>query len=410
LKIDIERHETDRTITGVNIEYQSYVATPRLLPSRLVRLSGEERGPHVVMLSATSYLPESKTYHLRRRPDYILSRVEAGESSQYKFSFAPVSYRGAPVSVSGAGEDREANLRLIIQEMFSEATQAYQSYKLQSDGVVRKIAIVVNSYAQVNLVLDELQRCNPRLRRRTIGIVSSYTDQQRRENGYRTTQEASLLGRYHEDWDFIVFPAAAFGRGVNVVYPDGHALQGKALIGTMFFPIRPHPSADDMTFLQGTIATLSEEADQPLAVTVDLETFIEKRRKLRHVAKNRISEILEMGGSPLKLGATADADSFAANILVELNQVMGRAIRGGVNANIVFLDAAWAPLTASGGFDTSESSILLRMASIIERHVAGSDPLAPHIINNLYGNILSAIRSTKTIRTEKPKEYAFEQE
>ncbi len=187
LKMDIERHPVDRTITSLSVDYQSYRGTPRLLPSRLALLPGEERGPHVVSLSATSFLPESKTYHLRHQPDYILARSDVSSSSRYKFTFAPVRSREGAVSVSGAGNDREANLRLIIRETFGDATRAFESYRPVGDERDRKMAVVVNSYAQVGYVLDELNRCNPGLRRRTIGITSEYDDDRRREDGYRTS-------------------------------------------------------------------------------------------------------------------------------------------------------------------------------------------------------------------------------
>ncbi len=93
---------------------------------------------------------------------------------------------------------------------------------------------------------------------------------------------------------------------------------------------------------------------------------------------------------------------------MELGQVMGRAIRGGLDAHIVFVDAAWAPRTAEGGFDTVATSLLLRMAAIIERHTLGRDKMTAHLITNLYGNIHSAIRMATTIKTEPHKEDEYE--
>ena len=405
LKVEVVRHETDRTITSLRIDYEAYRGTPRLLPDRLARLPGEERGPHVVSLSATSFMPASRTYNLGRDPDYILSRAErAGEAptSRYRFVFSPTMAGDGsrPVSVSGAGPDREHNLRTIVRENFNDRSASYRAFTTGVDAA-RKLAIVVNSYAQVDNVLSELSRCNPAMRARTLGIAREYDGDHRAENGFHTAQEAPLLGRSHGDWDCIVFPSGSFGRGVNLVFPSGHPLENKALIGTMFFPIRPHPSLDDPTFLQGKLAALSQAFDdRSFPAGTPVQDIARELDAHRYRARGEIRSVYALSGSPLSQASTEDAESFASNILVELGQVMGRAIRGGLDANMVFLDAAWCPRTAIGEFDTPSSSLLLRMAKVIEDTVNGPDMMHAELMGELYGNIMEAVRTSATIRSE----------
>lgn len=402
LLLRLDRHETNGTLKAVRLDYETRRGTARLLPARLCEMPGEDRGPHVISLSATSFMPKSKTYHLSREPDYILARLDKKVSSQYEFVFAPVVDRDrrVPVAVSGTGENRIANLQAVIREAFNPSDAMYDSHRssLHED---RRMAIIVNSYDQVDVVLNELERCNPSLRARTIGIAREYDGMHLAARGYRTAQEATLLGKVWKEWDCLVFPQGAFGRGVNLVFPSGHELVNRAIIGTMFCPIRPHPAQDDATFIQGKIAKMSEELDlygkstKPCSV----QEYVEFANRLKWKALGEIRDYQEMAASPLKTAKEDDADSFAANIIVELGQVFGRAIRGGLSAKIVFLDAAWAPQTAKGAFDSPRTSILLRAAKIIRGIVAGDDPVQRELMTALYGNILEAIDACSTIHT-----------
>jgi hypothetical protein len=405
LKVEFERHPVDQTIKRINIDFELYRGTPRLLPYRLVKLSGEERGPNVVLLSATSFIPKSKTFHLMQEPNYVLARTNRETASKYAFTFAPAvdPNSGRPITVSGAGAARLGNLKSIINANFNQATRRYSAWMEKHDEE-RKIAIVVNSYDQVEMVLAELQRCNPALRTRARGVVKTLEGSRSSANGFHTAAEASLLSKNHADWDLLVFPAAAFGRGVNLVFPSGHRLEKKALIGTMVFPIRPHPSLDDPTFLQGKLASLSEGFDAfVFRPGTDVGGMVGKHQEVRRRAMHTIRSVYSLTGSPLAQASKDDAESFASNILVDLGQVMGRAIRGGVDAHIVFLDAAWAPMTAAGAKDTNRSSLLLQIAHVIEETMVGGDPVASELMSELYGNILSAIRQMPLAKTAETK-------
>jgi hypothetical protein len=62
-------------------------------------------------------------------------------------------------------------------------------------------------------------------------------------------------------------------------------------------------------------------------------------------------------------------DDLAASMAGLIIQACGRLLRGGVPFRALFIDAAWAPNTATGtGPDTAETSLLLRMSRLLNAY------------------------------------------
>ena len=87
--------------------------------------------------------------------------------------------------------------------------------------------------------------------------------------------------------------------------------------------------------------------------------------------------------------------SFTWDQLVVMWQVIGRLVRGGAPARVVFVDAAFAPgeagLTAT---DTPETSLLLSMRQVLAPYFAddsGIDPVDRSLVDNLYEPLYQAL-------------------
>ena len=87
--------------------------------------------------------------------------------------------------------------------------------------------------------------------------------------------------------------------------------------------------------------------------------------------------------------------SFTWDQLVVMWQVIGRLVRGGAPARVVFVDAAFAPreagLTAT---DTPDTSLLLSMRQVLAPYFSdesGIDPTERSLVENLYDPLYQAL-------------------
>jgi hypothetical protein len=81
--------------------------------------------------------------------------------------------------------------------------------------------------------------------------------------------------------------------------------------------------------------------------------------------------------------------------LVIMWQVIGRLVRGGVPARVVFVDAAFAPSEASmTGADTAETSLLVAMREVLAPYFTddpGTDPIDRSLVDYLYRPLYQAL-------------------
>jgi hypothetical protein len=159
------RYEDGASHPTVRLQYVSFRGAPRTLLYRLhhlLRHEGHERGPAVLLASATSFLLESPTFHIPVGPDLVLHRAGEGDGwrdSQYLFAPVPdpenpkirLRFSGAPLG------HRERILRKMIDHYFAGDDPLAIAMTRDFDPG-RKVAFVVNSYAHVRQVKDHLRR------------------------------------------------------------------------------------------------------------------------------------------------------------------------------------------------------------------------------------------------------------
>ncbi len=105
-----------------------------------------------------------------------------------------------------------------------------------------------------------------------------------------------------------------------------------------------------------------------------------------------------------------EREAFIWDHLVTIWQVIGRLVRGGVPARVVFVDAKFAPMlaeatapNASGAVttkhDTERTSLLVGMRTVLAPYFFGpgtdlprsEDPAAPEIVRKLYAPVYRAL-------------------
>ena len=198
----------------------------------------------------------------------------------------------------------------------------------------------------------------------------------------------------------LIAPLLAVERGHNILNEEG-----QAALGAVYFLVRPHPRPDDISYIIGSMnawymhkhadaSWLTAQCRQAQPALEELTTifrgqaFKEWRRLLR---------------TPL-IYSTLKGNDLSALIptqLVSLWQVIGRLVRGGCAAQVIFCDAKFAPQTARLEVDETErTSLLIGMKTVLESFftpVSLHSPRERDLVRILYEPLYRALeRMEKT--------------
>jgi hypothetical protein len=376
----------DRGQRSLRLQYLSFAGVPRLLLYHLSDMLTEDgiKGPAVLMASATSYLAPSPSYHVPVRPNYILRRE--GESDAWResvYAFRPISDPDRPgqyVRVSGAGSERERqhSLRLLTDHFFSGADPLVRQLRDDQFDPGRRTGIVVNSYEQVAFIKAHLRRTSSSARR-VIGVTSDIRKIPSSERSeWVSASQVEMLGT-RDDWDAIVFPMKAIGRGVNIV------------LGTVAFFVRPHPTADSLAFTGGLAGQLALRFDRrSIPADADIPGLIKEWRGARDEALDSLRWLLRRPQQISRLGRMMQP--FVADGMVDLLQTIGRAMRNGCKTRVYFVDASFAPNSAKDRRDTSRTSMIVAMRDVLAELLSSTDPVERELYRLLYEPFLHPLR------------------
>lgn len=395
-------------------------------------------GPHVMLMSGTSWAGTSTRAHILAPVGAVLKptpkALDAIRSTVFTTLFV-YDDEGRPISLSGQAPDlRPAVLRLMINRLGKPRRSGLRSPLEQELGLVidegrRRALLLVGSYREAVLAADQLDamaRWHGRVR--VLAADDAELDQAVRGNGSTTdrSSRASSVRRgdvasFADDTEaeLLIAPLLAVERGHNILNN-----QHKAAFGTVLFLARPHPRPDDLSLSIFAIndwvgrfirdiprPQISEEPDR-------YRTFSELADKtgglneaglaLRSVARAEWGRLLSRRYIYSRL-RPAEQTSFAWDQLVAIWQVIGRLVRGGVPARVVFVDAKFAPHTASAQSpnetlqrkarqDTPATSLLASLHAILDPYfvprpdlAAFPDPADPELVKLLYQPLYDAL-------------------
>jgi hypothetical protein len=375
---------------GLEIDYLVMDSTPRLLLHRL----HEVGGANVLLASATSWLEPASQYHVGKPPDIVLS-TRTPELGPLRLYFQPKPHPGTkkPLRFSGSGYEREENLRHMVTALVASGPGGSSDLERTVRGIrtelgkPRKAALVVNSYEQVRLVVEQIRRVNPDLADRTRGVLRELPADHSRKH-YVLRGQVEGLGP-DTDVDILVFPLGALGRGTNIVFTAGDADRGKAAIGSVFFLTRPHPAAGDLSLMLSLLARCTERLDSEDLRALRLAEVRARFDQHRYAVFRQIARLLARPMSASQLDDET-LPVFAANLLVGVLQTIGRGMR--MPVEVYFVDAAWAPNSAEGRPDTKRSSVLVAMRDVLAGCLSTRDPDQHDIYEKLYKDFAKAFR------------------
>lgn len=374
-------------------------------------------GPNVLLMSATSWAGTSSRYHVHAEVGAILrphdEEVEAVLGSEFRkeFLYWPGNDRPRPLRLSGcdAEERPQALLHMLDQLAVPDRSLPDAESMLDTelkeidDPDRRRILLLVGSYDEARRAaeyLNQIPEWNGRVTRLVSDDADSDTSWVRLpENAAaRTLPRGDVKAFPSVGGDVLVAPLLAVERGHNIVLRGG-----KAAIGTVYFLARPHPRPDDISLAIQSINDWAvrqlRDADgsfrqSALAAGTPDQAAVAFRSRARHRWNRFLTR--RLAWSSLR---EEEKEAFTWDQLVVMWQVIGRLVRGGVPARVVFVDAAFSPREA--GFqdaDTPDTSLLASMREVLAPYfgdgtTAGSDPapIDKSLVRELYEPLYHAL-------------------
>ena len=277
------------------------------LPYLKTDAEGNAAGPHVVLLSGSSWAEGSYEYHINRPVSYILEADKDKRAFLEKTTFFE---SGLTERVSGAGDKRIEMLTALTKKCVDSIIEEY-------DRKVGKILLVVNSYEQAAKVQETLQA---ELRKKQCDalVCRMVSDAINIENCQGTIRRGEISKFAAMPDSVLIAPAMAIERGHNIVDETGHSV-----LGAVFFMVRPMSVPDDVqekgSKLNGYIEShLKREPGEPL---FDYNARIRKEATKRWAIIN---------GSKAYGLSELDHDSqkdIVATLFILILQIFGRLAR-----------------------------------------------------------------------------------
>lgn len=318
----------------ISISYFRCTSVGRWLQTHLhnflTDLEGEP-GPHVLLMSGTSWAPSSPSHHVEAEPNGLLM-PPALDLPDTVHSGAILDMDHA-ISVSGSPNKRQS-LHQLCSYMAPLLQRELDLINEQTDRVGRlKAMCVTASYDQAQDVGEELAQQGFRV---ATLIPDGNTDRQ-----IPTWSRRKLLARgdVHRfasmDEDVLVVPLLAIERGHNIVHPDG-----KAAIASIWFMVRPLPPPDDIHISVRFINAWFMMNRPQWDATTCSETLTHQYQKYREQAWSEWQDIQRRPGTWQGL-KYHHKQQIASDQLIVMLQAIGRGMRGGCSVRVHIVDAAF---------------------------------------------------------------------
>lgn len=278
------------------------------LPWLRTDAAGNPAGPHVMLLSGSSWAEGSYEYHVNRPVSYILESDVEKRAFLEKTGFHE---SGFPERVSGAAsEDRVEMLRAITQRSASLIAMEVNRH-------AGKILIVVNSYSQAEQVQKDLK---PALDAENCpaGICRMISDAVNDADEIGTIRRGEVSKFASRPEEILIAPAMAIERGHNIVDETGHST-----LGSVFFLVRPMAVPDDIqqavSKLNGYVEACCKRRDE--------ESLFDYNQRVRQFAATRWQQVSQRKSYGLNELEGHEKRDIVATLFVLILQIFGRLAR-----------------------------------------------------------------------------------
>ncbi|MDF9816764.1 signal recognition particle [Streptomyces sp. SPB162] len=333
--------------------------------------------PHVLLMSGTSWAGQSTRYHVLTEVGALLkpprSELDAVARSVFTTRFLR-GPGGKPLKLSGA----KPHLRpIVLEQMLDQLARRGQDGKPSpfeqelaavDDDRRGRLLVLTGSYDEARRASDILNRI-PRWTGKVCRLVSDDAEQEHQWQQTVDDGTAQVLRRgdvanfASTGTQILVAPLLAIERGHNILD------RGVAAIGSVFFLARPHPRPDDISLAIQAVNDWASrmQRDGRFDELVRTQPGLDAAgAEFRHQARGHWRRLLNHPVAWRRLNES-EKISFTWDQMVVIWQVIGRLVRGGVPARVIFVDAAFAERAARGqGLDTWKSSLLIAMRHVLD--------------------------------------------
>ncbi|RDI23044.1 hypothetical protein [Lentzea flaviverrucosa] len=394
-------------------------------------------GPHVLLMSGTSWAGTSTRAHVLAPVGAVLKPAEEALDAVRKTVFSTCflyDRHHKPISLSGQDPStRPAVLREMIDKLARRKPSGEQAPLESELGRVRdpdrrRALLLVGSYREARAAAEQLNDMS-RWAGRVRLLIADDAELEHALSG-AVSEPAPLVGTLRrgdvesladdDEAEVLVAPLMAVERGHNILNN-----KRQAAFGTVLFLARPHPRPDDLSLsifaindwvtrlVRGRRAPDSRTRSAFDDLVTGASDLDHAGRVFRREARAEWGRLLARRYSYSAL-TTAERRSFAWDQLVTIWQVIGRLVRGGVPARVVFVDAKFAPRAAaamapvparSRRADTARSSLLVNLREILAPYFDSSadrtefaDPADAVLVRMLYQPLYDALCGMKELR------------
>lgn len=324
-------------------------------------------GPAIVFLSGTSYAPGSHHFHLDIPVHWLMKTKR--EKSKIEQLYLPIFdfEENQFIKVSGIQdpEERKIAIQKMVHQLKGKFLEELDYWKGK-----RRVLLVVNSYKDLESVETGF-RSDPDWEGKYRILTRKFDD-----------SEALIPKKFIEDFSrekeqILAVPLTAVGRGYNILDHE----TGKSLFGSAFFLIRPYTVPGDMNYIiQSLHGYLPKFLDDIEKEGYQFEKGI---LQLRHKSIQYLQHMVKKPGY-WKILSDEDREILSWYTLILVWQMIGRLLRGGTKARVIYVDSKFAPNQASGS-DMEKTSMIYSWRKIMKTHA--DDP----IFQALYGPFIESI-------------------
>jgi hypothetical protein len=265
----------------------------------------------------------------------------------------------------------------------------------------QRILLVVGSYHEAKEAFLYLLEKRPAWGEQMAYLVSDDDEFESEWRGRDPRLRRGLVNQFMKTgaW-LLIAPLLAIERGHNILNEEG-----KAALGAVYFLVRPHPRPDDISYIISSMNAwyMQKHTDASWLSTNSKQAQLSFESVTKAFRGQAFKEWRRLLRTPL-IYSTLQGNDLSALIwtqLVSLWQVIGRLVRGGCAAQVIFCDAKFAPQMAKLEVDETErTSLLIGMKAVLEPFFNGTlsqSPRTRDLVRILYEPLYQALeRMEKT--------------
>jgi hypothetical protein len=362
---------------------------------RIFESEGAE-GPHILAMSGTSWAGESPDCDFQHPVNGVLAahdkEIDAIRESEFRFQYIPNMEKGGePFFISGISdpEERQSVLVKMVKRM-AQPGELLENELNKLPPERRRAVLFTGNYKEtipIYEALTSLDRWKPlHGQDRVLRLV--------RDEDPDDSPGTIRRGRVHTfantAAEILIAPLGAIERGHNILNASK-----KAALGLAVFLVRIHPSPDDLGYALHTMNRWAVKKLQAHELS-GIPVAVADKKQFETSARALWRRLLVM---PMIYSHLSDDDHRALTwtLLVTMYQVIGRLVRGGVPAKVIFCDAKFLPkLALEHKLDDEKSSLLYGLRYILRPYLDDGPVIVPardrEVAKALYGAMYPAIQ------------------